>query len=118
MIKPSLDQSYKDMIAATLIPSWERICNSMFQQINDTFTKGTKECKLLVICFSFFVKPPIVDTASVEAYMDRQRRVQDRGKDLIAQMQSVSESMKANSDKLAGTLVQEVHRQFTISFNK
>lgn len=50
--------------------------------------------------------------------MDRQRRVQDKGKDLIAQMHSVSESMKANSDKLASTLVQEVHRQFTISFNK
>lgn len=45
VIKPSLDKSYKDMITATLIPSWERICNSMFQQINETFTKGTKECK-------------------------------------------------------------------------
>lgn len=49
VIKPSLDQSYKDMIAATLIPSWERICNSMFQQINDTFTKGTKECMFLLL---------------------------------------------------------------------
>lgn len=60
----------------------------------------------------------MTDTASVEAYMDRQRRVQDKGKDLIAQMQSVSETMKTNSDRLAGTLVQEVHRQFIISFNK
>lgn len=60
----------------------------------------------------------VADTASVEAYMDRQRRVQDKGKDLIAQMHSVSEAMKANSDKLAGTLAQEVHRQFTVCFNK
>lgn len=56
----------------------------------------------------------IKDTASVEAYMEKQRNAQDKGKDLIAQMQSVSEGMKANSDKL----VQEVHRQFTACFNK
>lgn len=49
VIKPSLDKSYKDMITSTLIPSWERICNSMFQQINETFTKGTKECALACV---------------------------------------------------------------------
>lgn len=48
VIKPSLDKSYKDMISTTLLPSWDRICNNMFQQINETFTKGTKECKLIV----------------------------------------------------------------------
>lgn len=107
------------MIAATLIPSWERICNSMFQQINDTFTKGTKECKLkCCVIFLHHCGTIVIDTASVEAYMDRQRRVQDKGKDLIAQMMSVSELMKENSDKLAGSLVQEVQRQFMVSFNK
>lgn len=50
--------------------------------------------------------------------MDRQRRVQDKGKDLIMQMQAVSESMKNNADKLTSHLVQEIHRQFTISFSK
>lgn len=50
--------------------------------------------------------------------MDRQTRVQDKGKDLITQMQSVSESMKNNADKLTNNLVQEMHRLFTFSFNK
>lgn len=46
VIKPSLETCYKEMISNTLIPSWERVCNSMFQQIHNTFTQGTKECKL------------------------------------------------------------------------
>lgn len=50
VITPILERCYKDMITATLIPSWEKICGTMFQQINETFTKGTKECKF----FFFF----------------------------------------------------------------
>lgn len=44
-VAPSLEKCYKDIIASSLIPSWERICGTMFQQINETFTKGTKECR-------------------------------------------------------------------------
>lgn len=59
-----------------------------------------------------------VDTSSVEIYMDRQRRVQDKGKDLIVQMQNVSESMKINADKLNNTLSFELQKQFTAAFNR
>jgi hypothetical protein len=34
--------------------------------------------------------------------MERQRRVQERGKDLIVQMQIVSENLQSNTEKLAG----------------
>ncbi|VEN33895.1 unnamed protein product [Callosobruchus maculatus] len=57
-----------------------------------------------------------LDTASVESYMDRQRRVQEKGKDLIVQMQSVSENMKSNADKLTCTLTSEIHKQFNSVF--
>lgn len=49
--------------------------------------------------------------------MDRQRRVQDKGKDLILQMQNVSESMKVNADKLNNTLSYELQKQFTSAFD-
>ncbi|RZC35823.1 enhancer of mRNA-decapping protein 4, partial [Asbolus verrucosus] len=70
VITPILEKCYRDMITSTLVPSWEKVCGNMFHQINETFTQGTKEY-----------------TASVENYMERQRRVQERGKDLIMQMQ-------------------------------
>lgn len=95
IVAPSLEKCYKDIIASSLVPSWEKICGAMFQQINETFTRGTKEY-----------------TASVENYMDRQRRVQEKGKDLIVQMQAVSDSLKSNSDKIANTLTLEINKQF------
>ncbi|XP_008200206.1 enhancer of mRNA-decapping protein 4 isoform X2 [Tribolium castaneum] len=98
VITPILEKCYRDMITSTLVPSWEKVCGNMFHQINETFTQGTKEY-----------------TASVEHYMERQRRVQERGKDLIVQMQSVSENLQMNTDKLVGTLSSEIHKQFNTS---
>lgn len=100
IIKPSLEECYKEMVGTTLIPSWERVCGTMFQQIHDTFTKGTKEY-----------------TASVENYMDKQRHAQDKGADLISQMQRVSDAIKKNADKLPGNVSQEIERQLSISFS-
>lgn len=58
----------------------------------------------------------LLDTASVENYMDKQRRVQEKGKDLIVQMQTVSDSMKTNADKLTSALTAEIHKQFNTIF--
>ncbi|XP_050510521.1 enhancer of mRNA-decapping protein 4 isoform X2 [Diabrotica virgifera virgifera] len=99
IVAPSLEKCYRDIISSSLIPSWERVCGQMFQQINETFTRGTKEY-----------------TASVESYMDKQRRVQEKGKDLIVQMQNVSETMKTNADKLTSNLTTEIHKQFQTVF--
>ncbi|XP_072391528.1 enhancer of mRNA-decapping protein 4 isoform X1 [Diabrotica undecimpunctata] len=99
IVAPSLEKCYRDIISSSLIPSWERVCGQMFQQINETFTRGTKEY-----------------TASVESYMDKQRRVQEKGKDLIVQMQNVSETMKSNADKLTSNLTTEIHKQFQTVF--
>ncbi|KAG5876298.1 hypothetical protein JTB14_028939 [Gonioctena quinquepunctata] len=99
IVTPSLEKCYRDIISSSLIPSWERVCGQMFQQINETFTRGTKEY-----------------TASVESYMDRQRRVQENGKDLIVQMQTVSENMKTNGDKLTSVLSSEIQKQFNVVF--
>ncbi|CAG9860340.1 unnamed protein product [Phyllotreta striolata] len=99
IVAPSLEKCYRDIITSSLIPSWERVCGQMFQQINETFTRGTKEY-----------------TASVESYMDKQRRVQEKGKDLILQMQTVSESMKSNAENLTGALTAEIHKQFNNVF--
>ncbi|KAJ8980296.1 hypothetical protein NQ317_005216 [Molorchus minor] len=103
VVAPGLEKCYRDIISSSLIPSWEKVCGQMFQQINETFTRGTKECK---------------DTASVENYMDRQRRVQEKGKDLITQMQAVSDNMKTNADKLTSTLTSEIHKQFSSVFKR
>lgn len=36
---------YKDAFQSTVLPVFERGCQSMFQQINDSFKQGTQECE-------------------------------------------------------------------------
>ncbi|XP_066256745.1 enhancer of mRNA-decapping protein 4 homolog [Euwallacea similis] len=94
LIAPGLEKSYREIIAHSLLPSWEKICSQMFHQINDAFSRGTKEY-----------------VASVEAYMEKQRRFLDKGKDMVGHMQVVSENLKSTSDKLADTLSVEIQKQ-------
>lgn len=50
--------------------------------------------------------------------MDKQRHAQDKGADLISQMQRVSDTLKKNADKLSANVSQEIERQLSSSFTK
>ncbi|CAG9768722.1 unnamed protein product [Ceutorhynchus assimilis] len=99
-IIPNLEKSYREIITQSLVPSWERIGAQIFHQISDTFTKGTKEY-----------------TASVESYMERQRKVQDKGKEVVSQMQIVSDNLKGNSEKINEIVTSEIHKHFAVFKN-
>lgn len=43
--KPALDIAFKEAFTTILLPNMEKICQIMFKQIQDTFVKGTCECK-------------------------------------------------------------------------
>ncbi|KAH1001419.1 hypothetical protein HUJ04_005443 [Dendroctonus ponderosae] len=98
-VTPHLEKSYRESIAQNLVPSWERVCAQMFQQINDTFYRGTKEY-----------------TASVEAHVERQRRTQESSKDIIVHLKSASESLKANADKLTDSMSSQLQAQLLSLF--
>lgn len=40
-----IQAAYKDAFQSIVLPVFERGCQSMFQQINDSFKQGTQECK-------------------------------------------------------------------------
>lgn len=40
-----IQAAYKDAFQSIVLPVFERGCQSMFQQINDSFKQGTNECK-------------------------------------------------------------------------
>lgn len=50
--------------------------------------------------------------------MERQRRVQERGKDLIVQMQVVSENLQMNTEKLIGSVTSEIQKQFNATIKQ
>lgn len=43
-----IQAAYKDTFQSIVLPVFERGCQSMFQQINDSFKQGTHECKAAV----------------------------------------------------------------------
>jgi len=40
-----IQAAYKETFQSIVLPVFERGCQSMFQQINDSFKQGTHECK-------------------------------------------------------------------------
>lgn len=40
-----MQSAYRDAFQSVVLPAFEKSCQSMFQQINDTFKQGTQECK-------------------------------------------------------------------------
>lgn len=45
-IQPTMIASYRDTFNQIVIPSFEKTATNMFQQTNDVFKRGTKECLL------------------------------------------------------------------------
>lgn len=43
--KSTLDVAFKDAFASFVLPGLEKVCQNMFRQIQETFVKGTRECK-------------------------------------------------------------------------
>ncbi|XP_045470559.1 enhancer of mRNA-decapping protein 4 [Harmonia axyridis] len=98
-IGPLLEKCYRDMITNNLIPSCEKVCGNMFQQINDTFIKGTKEY-----------------ASWVEAYLERQRKSQERGKDLVTHINTASDNLKLSSEQLLSTVNLEIQKNINSGF--
>lgn len=40
-----IQSAYKEAFQSVVLPAFEKSCQSMFQQINDTFKQGTQECE-------------------------------------------------------------------------
>lgn len=43
--KPVLETAFKETFATVILPSMEKICQTMFKQVQDAFVVGTRECK-------------------------------------------------------------------------
>ena len=50
-----IQAAYKDTFQSIVLPVFERGCQSMFQQINDSFKQGTQECKTIQASLSKYM---------------------------------------------------------------
>ncbi|XP_021913253.1 enhancer of mRNA-decapping protein 4 isoform X2 [Zootermopsis nevadensis] len=93
-LQPAVQHVYKEVFTSLVMPSFEKSCQSMFQQINESFSKGTKE----------YIQ-------ALEGYIDKQRRQQEKGRDIVGQIQVLSDSFRTNHDHLTSAIQEEVRAQ-------
>lgn len=44
-LQNTMQSAYREAFQSVVLPAFEKSCQSMFQQINDTFKQGTQECE-------------------------------------------------------------------------
>nr|CAD7426114.1 unnamed protein product [Timema monikensis] len=93
-LRPAMHGAYKDIFSALVVPSFEKTCQNMFHQINDTFTRGTKE----------FMQ-------TLEAHIEKQCSQQEKAQDIVNELQTFATSLNSNNERLTSVLQNEVQSQ-------
>ncbi|KAL0168089.1 hypothetical protein M9458_036311, partial [Cirrhinus mrigala] len=99
-----IQAAYKETFQSIVLPVFERGCQSMFQQINDSFKQGTHECKnhhkLPIVLFVL-----AYDIQQLETHIkNRKQRDQDARDPVIGQLQQMIDTLQNSQDQLATTV--------------
>ncbi|XP_053283390.1 enhancer of mRNA-decapping protein 4 isoform X2 [Pleuronectes platessa] len=87
-----IQAAYKDAFQGIVLPVFERGCQSMFQQINDSFKQGTQD---------YIVQ--------LESHMkNRKQREQEARDPMVGQLQQMIDSFQNSSDQLANNITANV----------
>lgn len=87
--------AYKEAFQSIALPVFERGCQSMFQQINDSFKQGTQE----------YIQ-------QLESHMkSRKQREQEARDPVLGQLQQMIDSFQSSTDQLANTITANVRAE-------
>uniref|UniRef100_A0AAR2JGR4 Enhancer of mRNA-decapping protein 4 n=1 Tax=Pygocentrus nattereri TaxID=42514 RepID=A0AAR2JGR4_PYGNA len=90
-----IQAAYKDAFQSIVLPVFERGCQSMFQQINDSFKQGTHE----------YIQ-------QLETHVkNRKQREQDTRDPVIGQLQQMIDTLQSSQDQLATTVAASVRSE-------
>ncbi|XP_029289521.1 enhancer of mRNA-decapping protein 4 isoform X2 [Cottoperca gobio] len=90
-----IQAAYKDAFQSIVLPVFERGCQSMFQQINDSFKQGTQE----------YIQ-------QLETHMkNKKQREQEAREPIICQLQQMIDSFQTSTDQLANNITANVRAE-------
>ncbi|KAL4613659.1 enhancer of mRNA-decapping protein 4-like [Arapaima gigas] len=90
-----IQSAYKEAFQSIVLPVFEKGCQSMFQQINDSFKQGTHE----------YIQ-------QLENHLkNRKQREQDARDPLVGQLQQMVDSLQNTTDQLATTVAASVRSE-------
>ncbi|XP_060643783.2 enhancer of mRNA-decapping protein 4 [Anolis sagrei] len=90
-----MQSAYREAFQSVVLPAFEKSCQSMFQQINDTFKQGTQE----------YVQ-------QLEAHMkNKKARDQDARDSQLGQLRQLVTTFQSTTDQMASTIAASVHTE-------
>lgn len=90
-----IQAAYKDAFQSIVLPVFERGCQSMFQQINDSFKQGTQE----------YIQ-------QLETHVkNRKQREQETRDPMIGQLQQMMDGFQSSTDQLANSITTNVRAE-------
>uniref|UniRef100_A0A674BRD2 Enhancer of mRNA-decapping protein 4 n=1 Tax=Salmo trutta TaxID=8032 RepID=A0A674BRD2_SALTR len=96
-----IQAAYKDAFQSIVLPVFERGCQSMFQQINDSFKQGTHE----------YIQ-------QLETHMKSRKQREQEGQDpMIGQLQQMIDAFQNSTDQLATTVTASVRSEVQHQLN-
>ncbi|XP_051239095.1 enhancer of mRNA-decapping protein 4 isoform X2 [Dicentrarchus labrax] len=94
-LQGTIQAAYKDAFQSIVLPVFERGCQSMFQQINDSFKQGTQE----------YIQ-------QLESHMkNRKQKEQETRDPIIGQLQQMIDSFQNSTDQLATNITANVRAE-------
>uniref|UniRef100_A0A673A415 Enhancer of mRNA-decapping protein 4 n=1 Tax=Sphaeramia orbicularis TaxID=375764 RepID=A0A673A415_9TELE len=94
-IQGPIQAAYKDAFQSLVLPVFERSCQSMFQQINDSFKQGTQE----------YIQ-------QLETHMkNRKQREQEARDPVVGQLQQMIDSFQSSTDQLTNNITANVRAE-------
>uniref|UniRef100_A0A8C7R081 Enhancer of mRNA-decapping protein 4 n=1 Tax=Oncorhynchus mykiss TaxID=8022 RepID=A0A8C7R081_ONCMY len=96
-----IQAAYKDAFQSIVLPVFERGCQSMFQQINDSFKQGTHE----------YIQ-------QLETHVKSRKQHELEGQDpMIGQLQQMIDTFQSSTDQLATTVTASVRSEVQHQLN-
>ncbi|KAK2918195.1 enhancer of mRNA-decapping protein 4 isoform X2 [Channa argus] len=90
-----IQAAYKDAFQSIVLPVFERGCQSMFQQINDSFKQGTQE----------YIQ-------QLETHMkNRKQREQETRDPMVGQLQQMIDSFQSSTDQMTNSITASVRAE-------
>ncbi|MBN3311046.1 EDC4 protein, partial [Amia calva] len=90
-----IQAAYKEAFQSIVLPVFEKGCQSMFQQINDSFKQGTHE----------YIQ-------QLESHLkNKKMREQDARDPLVGQLQQMTDSFQSSTDQLASSVTASVRSE-------
>ncbi|NXS54267.1 EDC4 protein, partial [Brachypteracias leptosomus] len=90
-----IQSAYREAFQSVVLPAFEKSCQSMFQQINDTFKQGTQE----------YIQ-------QLDAHLKNKKvREQEARDPLLNQLRQLLSTFQSSTEQLASTITTSVHTE-------